>query len=96
MVSDPLASLRRTNRAQEGRRRTFLAVRLPVLHMEEAVTEGFAAGGAHKASGVPRLPQSVHHFLPGETATSQRRQAQESNFGGAHPETGFFSVSNSG
>lgn len=43
--------------------RTFLAVRLPVLHVEEAVPEGFAAGRANKAGGMPRLPQGVHHFL---------------------------------
>lgn len=42
---------------------TFLAVRLAILHVEEAVSKGFAAGRAHEAGGVPRLPQSVHHFL---------------------------------
>lgn len=42
---------------------TFLTVRLPVLHVEKAVSKGLAAGRTHKAGGVPRLPQSVHHLL---------------------------------
>lgn len=40
----------------------FLTVRLSILHVEEAVSEGFAAGCTHETGGVPRLPQSVHHF----------------------------------
>lgn len=30
--------------------------------MEEAVSEGLAAGRANEAGGMPRLPQGVHHF----------------------------------
>lgn len=37
-------------------RHTFLAVRLSVLHVEEAVSKGFPTGSAHKAGGVPCLP----------------------------------------
>lgn len=40
----------------------FLTVGLSVLHVEEAVSKCFATGCTHKAGGVPRLPQSVHHF----------------------------------
>lgn len=49
--------------APRAARCTFLAVRLPVLHVEKAVSKRFPAGGAHEAGGVPRLPQGVHHFL---------------------------------
>lgn len=51
---------------------TFLAVRLSVLHVEEAVAERLPAGGAHEAGGVPRLPQSVHHFLSHTNTTRLR------------------------
>lgn len=40
----------------------FLAVRLPVLHVEQAVSEGLPTGSAHKTGGVPGLPQRMHHF----------------------------------
>lgn len=50
-----------------NRIRTFLTVGLPVLHVEQAVSERFATGGADEAGGVPRLPQSVHHFLQDTT-----------------------------
>lgn len=40
----------------------FLTVRFSVLHMEEAVSEGFTAGCTHEAGSVPCLPQGVHHF----------------------------------
>lgn len=53
---------------------TFLAVRLSVLHVEEAVAKRLPAGGAHKAGGVPRLAQSVHHFLSHAHHTSHNTQ----------------------
>lgn len=40
----------------------FLAVGLPVFHVEEAVPERLLACRTHKAGGVPCLPQGVHHF----------------------------------
>lgn len=40
----------------------FLAVRLAILHVEEAVSESFPTGCTHKAGSVPRLPQRVHHL----------------------------------
>lgn len=51
--------------------RTFLTVRLSVLHVEEAVSKRFAAGCADEAGGVPRLPQGMHHLL--QHATCQTR-----------------------
>lgn len=40
----------------------FLAVGLPIFHVEEAVPEGFLARRADEAGGVPCLSQGMHHF----------------------------------
>lgn len=49
---------------------TFLAVGLPIFHVEEAVPEGFLARRADEAGGVPCLSQGMHHFL-GERTSAQ-------------------------
>ena len=52
---------------------TFLAVGLPIFHVEEAVPKGLFAGCTDKAGGVPCLSQGMHHFL-GERASAQVRK----------------------
>lgn len=52
---------------------TFLTVRLSILHVEEAVSKRFLAGCTDEAGGMPRLSQSVHHFLEGEKKKSKFR-----------------------
>lgn len=40
----------------------FLAVGLPIFHVEKAVPEGLLAGRTDEAGGVPCLSQGMHHF----------------------------------
>lgn len=47
---------------------TFLTVGLSILHVEEAIPKRLPAGSADKASGMPSLPQGMHHFLKGKRA----------------------------
>ena len=42
---------------------TFFTVRLPVLHVKHAVSDGLLTGDADEAGHVPGLLQSVHHML---------------------------------
>lgn len=58
---------------------TFLAVGLPIFHVEEAVPKGLLARCTHEAGGMPRLPQGMHHFLekePGFRTEWSRKEAE--------------------
>lgn len=64
--------------------RTFLTVRLSVLHVEQAVPKRLSTGGAHETGGVPRLPQGVHHFLQHTTryfTPPKKKTSTTTNYG---------------
>lgn len=56
---------------------TFLTVRLPVLHVEQAIPKRLLTGSTDKATGVPSLSQGMHHFLQNKQTNKQKSPAEQ-------------------